>query len=106
MLNQISGVRVMSEPWSLFDLHLMFKQKQISLAQHKALLRAALCLQLKQDSFATVSNMVVKLTPHCIAQCPLMKEVLPEANFYFMTRNLKSTMTVSAKQFQCQVMSL
>ena len=101
MLSKIAGVRVMSEPWSLLDLHLLYKRKEISMAQHKDLLKAALRLQLKPDSSGRVTHMVLKLTPHCIAQCGMMKEILPRANLYFQTRNLESTMRVCHEHLLC-----
>ena len=95
MLHQVPGVRVLSEPWSLFDLHFLYKEKRITLAQYKHLLQAALRLQLKPDLDGKVEHMVVKLTPNCIPQCTMMKDLLPMAKFYFQTRNLKATIIVS-----------
>lgn len=97
MLNNVPRVRVLSEPWALYDLHLMYMSKQLSWPQYKKFLQAALRIQLKPDREGYIQHMVLKLTPYCIAQCEVWRDQFPNINFYFMTRNLKSTILVNNK---------
>lgn len=91
----VPGVRIMSEPWSLLDTHALYKQHRFSQAQYAQFLGAVVRVLMKPDPAGTVQHVVVKLTPNCTPQCDLFREMIPQANFFFLTRNVKPTVIVS-----------
>ena len=63
------------------------------------MVEAALLLLLKPDPTGNITHHALKFSPFCTAQVPLMKEFVPHAKVYFVTRNAKKTMLVSAISF-------
>ena len=91
MFERVPGVRVFSEPWSYWDLHLLFKTSHISFPQYKLLLQAAARIQMRKtkESLPKPTHYVFKFTTFNIAQTPLLHEFFPDAKFYLLTRHME-----------------
>ena len=98
MFANLPQVRVISEPWALYDAHVLYRGRQISMPQYKNLIQAAIRILLKTEGNPEITHSILKLTQFCTAQCKFFHDMLPNTKFYFMTRNLKPTLQVNFKK--------
>ena len=94
-MSKIPKTRCLSEPYALVNIHRHFRCGLFSMAEYKRLARSAVRLLCKREVSQDIEHIFMK-TPGGgnvgnSPIFPILKELFPNANFIFNTRNFKAT---------------
>lgn len=91
MLEQVPGLRVMSEPWCLiYALHL-FNTGELTTEEYHRIIQSCIKLQCKLEH-PEASQIAIKLPLLCLSQTGLIKSLLPSLRHVFVFRDTLSSM--------------
>merc|ERR1719187_2246529 len=86
MLNNVPGIRVMSEPWALLSALDQSRRGHFSGHQYEKLLVSLMKVQCKKEHSREVKQICIKLPFPCMSQVSLLRTLLPNIRHIYLFR--------------------
>merc|ERR1711962_1083337 len=90
ILDEVPGLRAISEPYALLNTLQLYNKGSISQAQHDRLVASCLKLQCKLEN-TSVKQIVIKLAFPNMAQLPLIRTLMPSLRHILIFRDIQET---------------